>query len=127
MPPLHPAATIIGEAQARKYPHVRSVVAIQTDCAHHQVTTCASCNGLWSLDQLTRKPIGHFPGVRPAELDTEDAPAPTEPVDTPPPGERYAWLCPVCHNDLTDLVLLHHDACTTQRGIRQTSSSPATV
>lgn len=125
MPYTPPAAVMISETQARRYPDTRSVVAIYTDCAHHQAATCDSCNGLWQLNQLRKAAIGHYPGEPIACA--ADAPLEQPPADVTKPmrGEHYAFRCPVCHNDLTDLVMLHHDACTTQRGIRQQAQATA--
>lgn len=99
------------EAEAARYLSAAQHLEIARHCHLHQVTTCPTCNGLWQLNQLLLVYSGYFPQIQPTD------PAPTDPThQTPtdalnPTGARYSLRCPYCRDDLTDLVILHWDAC----------------
>jgi hypothetical protein len=125
MQPLPQAATFINEAQAHRYPALSSVVAVYNACSAHQVTTCDSCSGLWRLDQLSKRAIGYYPGAPGPQDNNAHGCGGTGDTVNALIGEHYAWRCPVCHNDLTDRVLLHHDACASTSAIRATAAAHA--
>jgi len=104
-------AKLIDLDTARKYPGTTGIQATWRTCARHIVTTCHTCNGIWQLGQLAHPSLGYYPGEPGplADLERHDPQAATETFALR--GTHYAWRCPTCNNDLTDLVELHADIC----------------
>lgn len=108
---IPPMGNVIDLTAARKYPCQQGIANAYATCGNHQATTCPSCNRLWRLDQLRHRAIGYYPGERETAATVTQEQQPSTSPDSPNTGSHYAWLCPVCMNDVTDLVCLHVDAC----------------
>jgi hypothetical protein len=103
-------AQLIDRATATNHNDADQCAALWARCPAHPVAECTTCGNVWRLDQLRHQSIGYYPGD-PAlgTLFADRNRADPKPRDLKH-GNYYAHHCPVCDNDLTQLVIAHYDA-----------------
>ena len=72
---------------------------------------------MWRFDQLMHPKAGYYPGERIGRGRRGLLTVAIGDGGDRLVGARFAHVCPTCRTDLTDLVVLHFDACQLQRSL----------